>query len=267
MRNTIVNFWVKSLLTSVCSFFFLCASETVVFAEPRHSLFSDILSVYVKDGKIDYKNLKEDSRFPEYISQLQETDPERILDQDARMAFWINAYNAFTIKVILDNYPLKSINELHKGGLILGSLLNTTIWDQEIFEVNQEKISLGFIEHEILRKEFDDPRIHFAIVCASRSCPSIRNEAYEGQKIDQQLADQARLFLRDKDKNRFDPEKNTAYLSPIFKWFKKDFGKNHKEVLLYASQFLSPDLARPVVEDRGDWKIKYTYYDWGLNDW
>ncbi len=110
--------------------------------------------------------------------------PQKIVNEKNRLAFWINAYNAFTLKFIIDEYPVESINDLHWGGLYLGSLLGTTIWDDEKIVINGTELSLNNIEHDIIRKKFNEERIHFALVCASISCPPLLNEAYEGYKLD-----------------------------------------------------------------------------------
>ena len=162
-----------------------------------HETFTDLLSQYVSHALVDYEALCGDARFQPYLDALSATDPQGLPSGAARMAFWINAYNAFTLKIICDNYPVKSINDLHTGGLVVGSVLKKTIWHKKFFEINGEPMSLDHIEHKILRKNFNDPRIHFAIVCASLGCPPLRAEAYEAATLDEQLDDQARVFLAD----------------------------------------------------------------------
>jgi hypothetical protein len=137
-----------------------------------HTLFTEILQDYVHDGKVNYRELCQDNRLETYIAQLAATNPDTISDEKASLAFWINAYNAYTIKVICDNYPINSINELHTGGLYIGTILNKTIWDKDFVIINNQKTTLNHIEHEIIRPLFQDPRAHFALVCASKSCPS-----------------------------------------------------------------------------------------------
>ncbi len=140
-----------------------------------HQLFTDILQKYVLNGLVDYKNLKNDNRLDKYLSQLSNTDPDKLKGNE-KLAFWINAYNAFTLQIVIENYPIESITDLNTGGKIIAYLLGDTVWDKEFITINNKKYSLNDIEHKILRK-MNEPRIHFAIVCASISCPELLNEA------------------------------------------------------------------------------------------
>ena len=248
--------------------------------ENAHSLFTEILKEYVSDGKVNYHDLSSDNRLEEYISRLAGTDPAKIQNDKAKLAFWINAYNAYTLKVICDNYPIKSINELHFGGLFIGTLLKKTVWDKNFVVINGRKISLNFIEHKIIRAAIRDPKAvftqvcfeipcplaHFALVCASKGCPPLRSEAYEGQKLDEQLSDQARIFFGDAVRNYFNVEKKEAHLSKILDWFADDFGKNDEERLLFVANFLPDTLAESIRAISESWKIRYTKYDWSLHE-
>jgi hypothetical protein len=192
----------------------LCVSVTFAqTSNDQHLLFTQILNDYVIDGLVNYIKLKDDSRLDDYLEQLQNTNPDNLPTDEDKLAFWINAYNAFTVKFIIEEYPVKSINDLHWGGLYLGSLLGTTVWDDEKILINGARLSLNNIEHDIARKKFNDERVHFAMVCASYSCPSLRNEAYEGFKLSEQLNEQAQLFFNDETKNKFDLKERTAHLS------------------------------------------------------
>ncbi len=269
---------------------FACAGHTLIInpadegidanKENAHGLFTEILKEYVSDGKVNYRDLRNDNRLEEYISKLAATDPEKIQNDKAKLAFWINVYNAFTLKVICDNYPIKSINKLHFGGLYIGTLFKKTVWDKKFVVINGKKISLNFIEHKIIRAATQDPKaefaqvctetpcplVHFALVCASKSCPLLRSEAYEGQKLDGQLSDQARIFFGDEEKNYFNVEKKEAHLSKILDWFADDFGKNNEERLLFVANFLPDTLAESIRAIPESWKIKHTKYDWSLNE-
>ncbi len=231
-----------------------------------HSGYDKILNRYVDQaGMVAYDQLCRDPGLESYTRYLSETDPDK-LNRDEALAYWINAYNAFTLKVICDNYPVESISELHRGGLVWGTIFKSTIWDKKWFQINGKDMSLGHIEHEILRPVFDDPRIHFAIVCAAKSCPPLRNEAYTGQKVNDQLDQQGRRFLAREDLNRFDPGAKTAYLSSIFKWFIKDFGGGKADLLLYLSDFAPTEqIRRSLREETARWDIKWNNYDWSLN--
>jgi hypothetical protein len=181
------------------------------------------------------------------------------------MAFWLNAYNAFTLKIVCENYPIESISELHAGGLIFGSIIKKTVWDKPVITINGETMTLNTIEHEILRKKYDDPRIHFALVCAAYSCPPLRYEAYEGEKLDAQLNDQARVFLANRDQNMFDQQRRVAWISSIFAWFAEDFG-GRENLLNYIVQFLPEELARDIHDHPKQWKVRHKTYNWTLND-
>ena len=228
-------------------------------------MYTDLLQKNVHEGHVNYAALCKDSRLNSYAEELSKTNPAKLSQQD-QLAFWINAYNAFTLKVICDHYPVKSINDLHSGGLIVGTVLKTTIWDKKFFSIHGEPMSLNHIEHDIVRKQFKEPRAHFALVCASISCPSLRSEAYEGSKLDQQLDDQGRLFFSQHNKNYFELHTKVAHLSKILDWYSKDFGGSNHEVLLFVAKFLPTDIAESIQANPDKWKIEYTSYDWNLNE-
>lgn len=235
-------------------------------ATEKHAIFTEILREYVKEGLVNYEALKEDVRFKKYIEQLVETNPDEFVTREEKLAFWINVYNAYTLKIICDNYPIKSISELHTGGLALGTVLKKTVWHKKLVIVNNELTSLDYVEHQIIRPVFKDPRIHFSIVCAAKGCPQLRSEAYEAGILNDQLNDQARIFIGTRSKNSFDLNKKIATISPIFQWFKKDFAKNYAGLLLYLCQFLPEDIKTSIESNPKKWKIKFSYYDWSLNE-
>ncbi len=219
-------------------------------ATSRHETFTAVLSEHVLDGAVDYAAIKSDSRFSAYLEMLQKTDPAGIKNGNERLAFWINAYNAFTIKLVIDHWPVNSIRDINKDG--------EGPWRLVWIEIAGKKYSLDEIEHEIIRKEFDEPRIHAALVCAAESCPPLRREAYTGKRLDAQLEDNMLVFLRDSTKNKYDPKSNTLYLSEVFNWFGVDFEKKHGSAAKYVLKTLklSPPSA-PAVE--------YLPYSWNLN--
>jgi uncharacterized protein DUF547 len=239
--------------------------SSYAYAGASHTLFTEILSDYVSDGKVNYKDLRLDKRLPAYIDQLSHTDPATLIDDKERFAFWINAYNAYTLKIICDNYPLKSISELHGGGAFLGRITKTTVWDKKLVTINNKKMTLNDIEHKTIRPEFKDARAHFALVCAAKSCPPLRNEAYEAHTLSEQLNDQGRIFLSQLDENNFDIFGKAANISPIFSWFAGDFGGKNK-VLSFLADFLPQEVSEAIKKDSSSWKIRYTYYDWSLNE-
>ena len=209
---------VKGLFTILIIFLFLQNVNS-----QDHNLFTEILKENVQDGLVNYKALINNESFNKYLGQLSSTNPEEF-NRNEKLAFWINAYNAFTLKIVADNYPVESITDLHTGGKVIGFLLGKTVWDKEFITIKQKKYSLNHIEHEILRK-MNEPKIHFAIVCASISCPALRNEAYEAVKILSQLDEETKKFLNDTSRNSFDVNEREADISQIFNWFDDDFGK------------------------------------------
>ncbi len=221
-----------------------------------HDLFTELLTKYVKNGKVNYNELRNDDRLEKYLDQLSQTNPASIKNEKDRLAFWINAYNAFTLKVICDNYPVKSITDLNSG----------KVWDENLVEINGSEMSLNHIEHGIIRKQFNDPRIHFALVCAAVSCPPLRSEAFEGYKLDAQLNDQGKTFLRDKSKNYFEVDKQVAHLTKILEWYGIDFGATSSEILLRIKAFLPLEIGSAIEKNPDQWKIEYNDYDWSLNE-
>lgn len=238
---------------------------TLSVSAQEHKLFTEILQEHVKDGLVDYENLTEDDRLEEYLDQLSKVNPEK-LNHEQKLAFWINVYNAFTLYVIAENYPLGSITDLHTGGRIIGYLLGQTVWDKEFIKINGTNINLNDIEHEILRN-MDEPRIHFAIVCASISCPELRNEAFEAAEIEKQLEEQAERFINDSSRNLFDMMNREAEISEIFNWFEEDFGDNEEEVLLFTAHYLPKEIADDIMNNLTEWGVSYMDYDWGLNEY
>ncbi len=184
-----------------------------------------------------------------------------------QMAFLINAYNAWTIELILTKYPdLKSIKDL-------GSFLNSP-WKQKLATLLGTTMTLDNIEHDTLRKRgaYDDPRIHFAVNCASIGCPMLREEAFVGDRLDAQLAEQAKRFMSDRTRNRYDAGKQRLEVSKIFDWYGDDFKLGHKGIDSLES-FLAThaDQLADVPGDRDSVRTKkvaitHLEYDWALND-
>jgi len=237
----------------------------LVSAMPDHELFSAVLATHVKQGRVDYAALKSDPRLPRYLAQLAATDPGKLATGADQFAFWLNAYNAYTLQLVVDRAPEKSIVELGTGGLVVGSLLKTTAWDIRFAEIGWKMYTLNEIEHEIVRRQFKDPRAHFALNCASGSCPILRSEAYSPEQLERQLDEQARLFLRDSARNRFDVATKTAWLSPIFEWYRKDFGQSERAMLVAAAKYAPDDVRRAIEADPANWTVNYLAYDWSLN--
>jgi len=219
-----------------------------------HELWDGLLQEHVQpDGNVDYASLlQERSKFDEYIKLLENNHPNPMnWSREESMAFWINAYNAFTVQKVLDHYPVSSIKDI-KGGITFIS----SIWDQKFINIEGREYDLNNIEQGILRKYYKEPRIHFAVNCASISCPPLANFAFTGDELDDQLDLMTEKFLADTSKNVITADR--LELSKIFNWYKPDFtdGQSLKE---YINQYTDIDISPSA-------KIKYLPYDWGLND-
>jgi len=254
----------KKLFVLIILSVLITVITTQTSSAQTHQTFTGVLKKYVINGLVDYKNLKNDNQLDKYLSQLSDTNPDK-LTREEKLAFWINAYNAFTLQVVRDNYPIESITDLHTGGKIIGYLLGKTVWDKEFITINNKKYSLNDIEHKILRK-MNESRIHFAIVCASISCPELRNEAFEADRIDSQLQEQTTKFLNDKTRNHFDLKNRKAYISEIFNWFGEDFGKSDENILKFIAKFVPENIAADINKNLSKWDISFNDYDWNLNE-
>lgn len=210
-----------------------------------HSLWSSILKKHVSNnGNVNYRTLKSDSiKLKSYINQLSQNSPNKNWSKEETLAYWINAYNALTIDLILKNYPVKSIKDIKNP------------WKQRLWDFGKNNYNLDEIEHDILRN-MNEPRIHFAIVCASYSCPKLQNEAFVAEKLDLQLTKATKEFLADKNRNEI--TENNIQISKIFDWFSKDFTKNGSLIdflNLYTKVNISPNA-----------KKRYKDYNWALNE-
>ncbi len=218
-----------------------------------HDLFDGLLKKYVKHGAVDYSGFKREAATLEKYLKILETAKPDSLPRNERFAFYINAYNAWTIKLILSKYPdVTSIKDL--GGLF------SSPWKKKICRLNGTVITLDDIEHGILRPQFQDPRVHFAINCASKSCPALRSVAYQGARLDQQLNAAASDFLNDPTKNYL--EGDTLYVSKIFDWFGEDF---QNDVPGFFRLHAKGDLKAALQQAGSKLRIRYVDYDWSLN--
>ncbi len=219
-----------------------------------HSAWDELLSKHVtSDGWVDYRGFINDKeKLADYLATLSNNPPnDKNWSKKEKLAYWINAYNAFTVKLIVDNYPVESIQDLHPTLKI--PKINT-VWKKDFFQIGGEDFNLSRIEHKILRN-MGEPRIHFAINCASVSCPSLRNEAYVASTLNQQLNEQAAYFINESGRNEI--SKNHIVISKIFRWFTRDFTQNGTLI-----EFLNR-WAEPTISE--DAEIDYKDYDWSLN--
>ncbi len=222
----------------------LSGGETTSF---DHSPWTKLLQKNVTaKGNVNYKGFKNDIvALDKYLNDLSNTTIDvKLWSVNERKAFWINAYNAFTVKLILNNYPVKAINDIK------------TPWKQKFISIGGKKLSLNQIEHEILRPKFKDPRVHFAIVCASKDCPLLLNVAFEAKTLEKQLETQTAVFVNDPQRNKVSVKK--LQISEIFNWFKTDFTANGT-VADFVNKY-SKVKAGPKA------KISYLTYNWNLNE-
>ncbi len=228
----------------------------------NHTEFGSSLARYVRGGNIDYAQWKKDGEksLHEYLEKVQAlcVKDYKKMSRPEKMAYWINSYNAHTIALILKNYPVKSIKDINK--------VRGAPWKNRYIPTKLEGrtvLSLDDIENSILRTNFNDPRLHFALVCAAIGCPPIRPEAYHPLRLEKELTTQAKSFINDEKNNRYDRKENTLYLSSIFEWYRGDFGAatNLKKVARYVARYA--DHAE-FWEARSP-AIKFLNYDWRLN--
>lgn len=223
---------------------------------PSHDLWNSLLKKNVSTtGKVNYKGFITDSvKFNTYLKLISSHKPdEKTWSVNEQKTFWINAYNAFTVKLIMDNYPVKSINNV----LSKAKIAAKSPWDFKFIKIGNESFSLNTIEHEKLRKTFGDARFHFVLVCAAKSCPILLNEAYTADKLEMQLETQTKLFLNDKVKNIVSP--NTIKISKLFEWYASDF-KSEKTTLIDFINKYSKTKINPKAS------ISYLEYSWDLNE-
>ncbi len=218
-----------------------------------HNGYAALLKKYVKNGAVNYQGFKdEEAVLDKYLDVIEKTDTKD-LPRDAQFAFYINAYNAWTVKLVLSGYPgIKSIKDL--GGALKGP------WKKEICRIDGKVMTLDDIEHAILRPRFEDPRVHFAICSASKSCPMLSSEPYQGNILNDQLDAAARSFISDPQKNRLDG--NTLYMSSIFKWFADDF---NNDVIAFFLKYAEGNLKDKLTAEKDKITVTYFDYDWSLN--
>jgi len=224
-------------------------------------IWDELLQRYVDDlGRVNYRRWKAEGAdvLRAWLESFADVDLRDFTDADARLALWLNAYNAIAISQVLEVYPIASIRPKVLGIPNWLSFLDFFTRSNSI--IGGKKYSLNQIEHAILRPEFAEPRIHFALVCASVGCPLLRRGAYFPESVRTQLEADASRFLHNPDKVRYDAQKKTLYLSKIFKWYEEDFVKAAGSVAEYVRGYLGPEAA---VGD--GWAIVFLPYDWNLN--
>jgi len=210
---------------------------------PSHKAFDALLQQYVSgEGKVNYRGFKKsEEKLDEYLATLAERTPEANWNEAQRLAYWINAYNAYTIKLILDHYPLASIQDIDEP------------WDRKWIALGGKRYSLNNIEHDVIRPTFREPRIHFALVCAAVSCPPLADRAYTAENLERMLQQRTKSFINN---DRFNvTQEEVVRVSPLFDWYAQDFG----DVTDYLNTYLTTD----IPEGK---ELHYLEYDWGLNE-
>ena len=227
---------------------FICMLSFVAI-QAQTSIFDSLLQKNVdKTGRVDYQSLKNnETLLDNYLAYIQNNEPTKDWSSNKKKAFWINTYNAYTIKIILNNYPLKSIRDIKIDG--------KTAWKIPFVKVGQKRYTLDQIEHKILRKKFNDPRIHVGINCASVSCPRLWNFAFTEDNIASSLDNLMKEFINNTTRNKI--SKNNLEISEIFNWFSKDFMKNGT-IISYLNTYAAIKISEKA-------SIKYLTYDWSLN--
>ncbi len=226
--------------------------DAIATSDFSHELFDQTLQAHVNDGVVDYPQYATDARLTLYLEQLNRLDPTTLPSKKDRLAFWINAYNAFAVKGILDGYSPTTWTDKY------------TYFVSRDYMVGGAEVNLYAVERDILIPRFREPRIHFAIVCASQSCPKLQSFAYTPGNLNEQLTASAKQFINDPSRNRFDSERKIAYLSMIFDWFEEDFTNHSGSLLKYVAQFVEDESLSQDLRQT-PYTIKFMEYDWGLN--
>jgi Protein of unknown function, DUF547 len=234
MRHSVLT------LTTLLSFWL-----TVSFAQPSHDAWHALLQKHVTTaGTVNYKAFKADAgALSLYLDSLAAKPPQDNWTRADKMAYWLNAYNAFTIKLIVDNYPVSSITKLHKG----------KPWDVKWIKLGEKTYSLNDIENDIIRPKFKDARIHFALNCAAKSCPPLWNQAFTAQNLEKALTDRTRRFVRSTKANVLSA--SAVQVSKIFEWYRQDFG----DLIVFINRY-------SVVKVNAGATVTFQEYDWSLNE-
>ena len=228
-----------------------------------------------KQGRVDYpKALKDQTDLNTTVKQLESVSAADIKtwSRDQQLAYWINAYNAFTMRVILDHYPIKRTSGIKARFYPANSIRQIPgVWDKITWKAAGEKITLGDIENVKLRKDLDEPRIHFAIVCASVGCPNLKDRAYTAEKVEAQLELESKKFVRNANKVKVDHANKVLYLSKIFDWFTDDFKSytgapaydDHEGAAVFVARYSSATTSNALL--KAEYDVKWLDYDWSLN--
>lgn len=232
--------------------------------DPAHGAWTRLLAAHVDDGRVDYEGIARAGRdaLDAYLATLEGVCRATYdaWSREARIAFWLNVYNAAVVRLVLDEWPIDSVRDV---GWLPGAAFRKPVLSME--GLGRRRMSLDDVEHDTLRHDpgLFDARMHFALVCGARSCPPLRAEAYRGADLGAQLDDQGRRFLRDVTKNRWDGASRTLFLSAIFRWFREDFERAAGSVPAFVARYLPPADAAAI--EAGEVEVEHLDYDWALN--
>ncbi len=219
-------------------------------AAPDVAPFDRLLKSAVSSGRIDYAKFRNNADFAAYLKALESFDPKGLATND-RLAFWINGYNALVIKNVLDNPGMKKPVDVQG------------FFDKKTFRIGGKSLTLNQIENDMIRKGFNEPLIHFGLVCAAKSCPPILPAAYTGSTVRTVLAANAKSYLASAQ-NRYDEKTKTLHLSKIFEWYKEDFGGSDKGIREFVKKYGTAAMQSAIKADPNV-KIAWIEYDWNLN--
>ena len=263
MKKHVLIFFL--LLLSVCSVFLLYhyrveadsrTQQPVEGTAFSHDLFDQVLREHVdENGRVNYTKLKANpEKFEAYLDLLAVANPTE-WSYNEQLIFWINAYNALVIKGVINHYPITSVRKVK---------LFNGFFSRLKFQAAGKTYTLNQIEHGIIREEFVDPRVHFALVCASSSCPPLGNRAFSVETIEERLETATFNFIRNPEQVRIDRAKRIVHVSKIFKWYDKDFKEGYDGVVDFLADYLPPEDAEYLSST--DVKLRHLDYDWTLND-
>jgi hypothetical protein len=213
----------------------------------RHALWDQLLEKYVSEtGSVDYLGIKQDrDLLDQYLKLAKENPVQNSWSKSQKLAYWINVYNAATVLLIIENYPVESIRDIQRP------------WGKKFIKLGEVNYSLNQIEHEIIRPTFKEPRIHFAVVCAAVSCPKLLNTAYLPEILDRQLEAQTRYFINQSGKNEI--SSSHVKISQLFNWYGKDF-KKQGNIIDFLNRYSEVQISSKA-------RMEFLKYDWSLNEW
>jgi hypothetical protein len=237
----------------ILAFLVLVFAAPAVAADVDHSKFDALLKANVKGDRVNYAAFKDNADFQAYVALIGQTDPASLPDDKARLAFWINAYNALTINGVLQHWPkIESVSAVYP---------EFGFFKRPDHTVGGKKVSLDEIENKIVRPTYKDPRVHAAFNCASISCPPLQPYAFTADKIDDQLNQAMTAFIKDRQRNQIDPQAGTLKLSQIFNWYKDDFEPAGGARKYIADRLEGAEKDAALKAE----KVEFLNYDWALN--